>query len=103
MVRNAQENDASAQKLFGWARSLLLARNDVDLPHTLVDDLRTTFAVPQATLRLWGVDNGSVRASLQREHSPFQALAYSPDGKVLAAGGVDNLVTLWNVSRLPER
>ncbi|HWX03436.1 DUF484 family protein [Collimonas sp.] len=78
MVRNAQENDASAQKLFGWARSLLLARNDVDLPHTLVDGLRTTFAVPQATLRLWGVAESY-------SHTWFAAAA-SEDVKIFANG-----------------
>ncbi|NKI71541.1 DUF484 family protein [Collimonas pratensis] len=78
MVRNAQENDASAQKLFGWARSLLLARNDVDLPHTLVDGLRTTFAVPQATLRLWGV-------AASYAHTWFAAAA-SEDVKIFANG-----------------
>lgn len=78
MVRNAQENDASAQKLFGWARSLLLARNDVDLPHTLVDGLRSTFAVPQATLRLWGVAE-------TYSHTWFAAAA-SEDVKIFANG-----------------
>ncbi|WP_395827015.1 DUF484 family protein [Collimonas sp.] len=55
MVRNAQENDMTTHKLHNWTRSLLLARNDADLPHTLIEALRSTFAVPQATLRLWGV------------------------------------------------
>jgi len=78
MVRNAQENDTSAQKLFGWARSLLRARNDVDLPHTLVDGLRTTFAVPQASLRLWGVAEAY-------SHTWFAAAA-SEDVKIFANG-----------------
>jgi uncharacterized protein len=55
LMRIGQENDLITQKFQTWTRSLLLARNDVDLPHTLVDGLRTIFAVPQATLRLWNV------------------------------------------------
>ena len=55
MIRLAQENDAIAQKFQSWTRSLLLARNDVDLPHTLIEGLQTTFTVPHATLRLWHV------------------------------------------------
>ncbi len=78
MVRNAQENDASAHKLYSWTRSLLLARNDVDLPHTLVDGLRTGFAVPQATLRLWGVAE-------EYSHTWFAAAA-SEDAKIFANG-----------------
>lgn len=78
MIRNAQENDASAHKLYSWTRSLLLARNDVDLPHTLVDGLRTGFAVPQATLRLWGVAE-------EYSHTWFAAAA-SEDAKIFANG-----------------
>src|SRR5690606_13117732 len=33
----------------------LLARNDVDLPHTLATGLQNIFGVPHVTLRLWGV------------------------------------------------
>ncbi len=55
LVRLAQENDAIANKFHAWTHSLLLARNDVDLPHILIDGLRTVFNVPFATLRLWGV------------------------------------------------
>lgn len=55
LVRLAQENDATANKFHAWTRTLLLARNDVDLPHILIDGLRTVFNVPFATLRLWNV------------------------------------------------
>jgi len=55
LLRIAQENDAITQKFLMWTRSLLLARNDVDMPHTLVTGLQTIFSVPHATLRIWGV------------------------------------------------
>jgi uncharacterized protein YigA (DUF484 family) len=55
LMRIAQENDAITEKFQVWIRSLLLARNDVDLPHVLIEGLRTIFSVPQATLRIWGV------------------------------------------------
>ncbi|MGH8808194.1 MAG: DUF484 family protein, partial [Noviherbaspirillum sp.] len=41
LLRIAQENDAITQKFLLWTRSLLLARNDVDLPHALIDGLQT--------------------------------------------------------------
>jgi uncharacterized protein YigA (DUF484 family) len=55
LIRMAQENDVITQKFQTWARSLLLARNDVDLPPTLIGGLQTTFSVPHATLRIWNV------------------------------------------------
>jgi hypothetical protein len=55
LLRIAQENDAITQKFLMWTRSLLLARNDVDLPHMLISGLQTIFSVPHATLRIWGV------------------------------------------------
>ncbi|HEY8023965.1 MAG TPA: DUF484 family protein [Burkholderiaceae bacterium] len=55
LIRVAQENDAITGKFQSWARSLLLARNDVDLPYVLINGLQTIFSVPHATLRIWGV------------------------------------------------
>lgn len=55
LLRIGQENDLIAHRFQTWTRSLLLARNDVDLPHTLVSGLQTIFSVPHATLRLWNV------------------------------------------------
>lgn len=55
LLRIAQENDTITQKFLLWTRSLLLARNDVDLPHILVNGLQTIFSVPHATLRIWHV------------------------------------------------
>jgi uncharacterized protein YigA (DUF484 family) len=55
LIRIGQENDSITHKFQEWTRALLLARNDVDLPHTLTTGLQDVFKVPHATLRLWGV------------------------------------------------
>jgi uncharacterized protein YigA (DUF484 family) len=55
LMRIGQENDAITHKFQNWTRALLLARNDVDLPHTLTTGLQDVFGVPHVTLRLWGV------------------------------------------------
>lgn len=55
LMRIGQENDQIAQKFQEWTRALLMARNDVDLPHTLNIGLQNIFGVPHVTLRLWGV------------------------------------------------
>ncbi len=55
LVRIAQDNEVLSGKFHHWTRSLLLARNDVDLPHALVTGLQSIFGVPYASLRLWRV------------------------------------------------
>jgi len=53
LMRLAQENEDITSKFHAWSCALLAARNDVDLPHILVESLKSVFAVPAATLRLW--------------------------------------------------
>lgn len=55
LLRIAQENDVIGERFQRWTRSLLLARNDVDLPQVLTAGLQSIFAVPQASVRLWSV------------------------------------------------
>lgn len=55
LMRVAEENDRITAKFQTWTRELMLARNDVDLPHVLVQSLQKNFALPHATLRLWHV------------------------------------------------
>ena len=53
MVRHGQENDATAEKLIGWVRSLLTETDEAALPATLIIELKRIFEVPHAALRLW--------------------------------------------------
>ena len=53
MVRNGQENDAIAEKLIAWVRSLLTETDPAALPATLIVELKRIFEVPYAALRLW--------------------------------------------------
>lgn len=55
LLRIAEENHDISQKFQRWTRALLLARNDVDLPHALTQGLQDIFELPHATLRLWNV------------------------------------------------
>ncbi|PRC94444.1 DUF484 family protein [Solimicrobium silvestre] len=55
LLRMAQENDNATAKFQKWTNSLLLARNDVDLPHLLTTNLQEFFSLPHASLRLWNV------------------------------------------------
>jgi uncharacterized protein YigA (DUF484 family) len=53
LIHLAQDNAAIANKFHAWTQGLLGARHDADMPHAVAAGLRTVFAVPQATLRLW--------------------------------------------------
>ena len=55
LMRLAQENDHAVAKFQKWANMLLLARNDVELPHILTSNLKDIFSLPHASLRLWDV------------------------------------------------
>ena len=55
LMRIADENSSISNKFQRWTRTLLLARNDVDLPHMLTRDLQEIFDLPHATVRLWDV------------------------------------------------
>jgi uncharacterized protein YigA (DUF484 family) len=78
LMRIGEANDVIAEKFQTWTRSLLLARNDVDLPHVLINGLRTIFSVPHATLRIWGV-------SEDFRHTWFAA-EVSDDAKIFSNG-----------------
>lgn len=111
LIRMAQENDAITEKFLLWTRALLLARNDVDLPHTLINSLQTIFAVPHATLRIWG-------ASEEFSHTWFAA-EVSADAKIFcngltapfcgknhdfeAASWIDDAGSIQSIAMLPLR
>jgi serine/threonine-protein kinase len=56
-------------------------------------------------VRLWQLttDRPSEKAVLGGHRMPVDALAFSPDGKLLASGGSDRLVRLWDLSATPPR
>ncbi len=61
LVRNAQENEAIANKLHSFTRALLIAQGEqsngkTNLPDTLQQNLRSLFSVPQSAIRLWEVN-----------------------------------------------
>ena len=56
MIRAGQENVAIADRLHRWTRSLMLTSNARELPPVLLAELRRQFMVPQAAVRVWGVD-----------------------------------------------
>lgn len=111
LLRIGQENEAISDKFREWTRALLLARNDVDLPHVLTDGLRTIFSVPQATLRLWGVADAFSHtwfaAPVSEDAQLFAAGLSAPfcgrNNEFEAAGLLDDPASVQSVALVPLR
>ncbi len=56
MIRHGQENLAIADRLHRTTRRLLVTREAQALPQRLVESLKHEFLIPQAALRLWGLE-----------------------------------------------
>ena len=56
MVRHGNENVMIADKLQRWTRTLLLTQKAIDLPMTVVHEIKAQFLVPQAAIKVWGVN-----------------------------------------------
>ena len=56
MIRHGQENVGIADKLQRCTRNLLLTAHARDLPATIVHEIKTQFAIPQAAIKVWQVN-----------------------------------------------
>ncbi len=56
LVRIARDNDTLMHRIQEWTRAILKVRQESDRVKTLVSELQTIFSIPQATLRLWDID-----------------------------------------------
>jgi uncharacterized protein YigA (DUF484 family) len=56
--RNAQENQAIANRFHSWNQSLLRERDVSAMPRAITEGLKDSFNVPAATLRLFNVTAG---------------------------------------------
>ena len=56
MIRNSQDNVAIADRLQRYTRAILLTLDLAELPGRMLATLKHEFLIPQAAIRLWGVD-----------------------------------------------
>ena len=69
MVRHGQDNLLIAGKMQSWTRRLLQTAQARDLPGAIVEGLAAEFQIPQAAIRLWGVDPAHAGEGFAREVS----------------------------------
>ncbi len=55
MIRHGNDNVLLSDKILRWARGLLLVPQAHTLPGLIAQDIKDQFAVPQVSLRLWGL------------------------------------------------
>lgn len=56
MIRHGQENVVIARRLQQWTRCLLAVVESADVPQAVAQGIEVEFQVPQAALKVWGVD-----------------------------------------------
>jgi uncharacterized protein YigA (DUF484 family) len=111
MIRHGQENVAIADKLHRWTRAIMLTSQPTFLPQVLVQQLMHQFLIPQAAIRVWGVDD-------KYADQPFTQ-SVSADTKILtssltlpycglntgfeAAAWLDDAATVASLALIPLR
>jgi WD40 repeat protein len=60
-------------------------------------DGNTVASTNDRTIQLWSLQTGQAIATLSGHDKPVNAIAISPDGKILVSGSEDNTIKLWNL------
>ena len=54
-------------------------------------------------IHLWNTATGRSRGTFRAPPGGVASLAFSPDGKILAAGNEDTTILLWDMTRLAAK
>jgi WD40 repeat protein len=61
-------------------------------------DGRTLASAQERVIKLWDLESGRERATLEGHKGLVRALTFAPDGSALASGGQDRTVRFWRVA-----
>ena len=111
MIRHGQENVAIADRLHRWTRAILMTAQAAELPGRLMAELRHQFLIPQAALRLWGVQANLAAADFAQGVSDdvrsFAASLAAPycgvNAGFEAAGWLEPGASVASVAMIPLR
>jgi hypothetical protein len=111
MVRHSQENVAIADRLQRYTSAILLTADARALPARMVQTLRHEFQIPQAAIRLWGLDAGHEGADYTQPASEdIQSFAASltvpycgVNAGFEAAEWVDEAAAMTSMAMIPLR
>jgi WD40 repeat protein len=92
---------ASGQVRSRFGRGPAAGPIDPAVPVVFSPDGRRLAAADGSAVVLWDIGAGKVLRRLAGHVRGVRALAFSPDGKVLASGSDDSTIVLWDVSSRP--
>ena len=111
MIRHGTENVAIADKLQRCTRNLLLTAHARDLPETIVRELKSQFAIPQAALKVWRVNGiftgesfcADVSSDVQAFASSLGAPYCGVNSGFEAANWLPDSATAMSIALIPLR
>jgi WD40 repeat protein len=53
-------------------------------------------------VKLWNADKGLGQLNIDASPNPMLTVEFSPNGKFLAAGGLDKMVRVWELTVKPN-
>jgi len=66
LIHNGNDNLMLYDKLLGWARSLFLVADPLDLPGQIAAEIEARFSVPQVGIKVWGVAESFANAEFSQ-------------------------------------
>ena len=111
MIRYGQDNTGIADRLHRWTRATMLVRDPALLAPTLLRELQHLFMIPQAAVRIWGVEEEyrdlPCAASVSDDVKIFATSLVAPycgaNSGFEAAGWFDNAESVMSLALIPLR